>query len=805
MNLLDERVTDRDLYFGDRNRASSNSMAFNSLQKEVNRINTGDNESFDLIGLTELRNDADFASIDGSSLSVAVIDSGIDTAHPLLRDNYTTGVDFFNGDDNPDDVVGHGTHVSGIIGAVDREIGVAPDIELIGLKIGETSIDSDAITNSLAWVLENHQEYNIVAVNMSLSGGFYTSEDWLVGDRRIGLIKRLEEAGVVVVSAAGNLYQYKDLERSQPNQEPNIGAPAIYSTIAVGAVWQNDNYSNINQTAGTDRIAYFSQRLDTDNFIFAPGTYVESTYVDNNGLELLSGTSMASPHVAGAVALLQEAALQFGGRLLTSDEVTAILRDTADTVYDGDDEEDAVTNTNTSYLRLNVYNAVAEVQRRFADTEFTAADRDVDGTITQVREGASHSIFNSRENIGEDGDVYIGDRDVDFWKISFDEPGILEIDLDSGSNNSVDTVATLFDDEGNLLALNDDSDRLDPLLRYEIIPDTDYYIGITGYGNEFDPFVLGSGSAGNTGDYSISSDLLPLSEIDRVSNNRLDIGDIKDVEVGTIIEGNIGSDNGLVLGADDIDLYRFIAPKDGELNIDVSTTEESGSDTVLRLFDRDGDEIASNDNRNNATKDSYLQQEITADTEYYIGINGYSDRATLYDPLTGENAATGVEGNYSLSLSYEGDINSLDTRIYRFQNNNIPGTYIYVGERERQNINNNFFDFSEEGLAFKVATEPENNLIPIYRFQNNNVPGTYLFVGKTERNNINNNFENTFREEGIAFYVYDADDTQGTTLYRFGNTAQPGTYIFVAEAERDNIIENYPSFVEEGIAFEVNI
>ena len=793
----------------DRSIEFSSPMMFNSLQKEVNRVEIGDNESFDLIGLTELRNNGDFANLDGSSLSVAVIDSGIDTAHPLLQDNYTTGFDFFNGDDNPDDVVGHGTHVSGIIGARDRRIGVAPDVDLIGLKVGEARrVDSNAIADSLEWVLNNHQKYNIVAVNMSLSGGFYTSEDWLIGDRKIGLIQRLEEAGIVVVSAAGNYYQYKDLEGSQPNQEPNLGAPAIYSTIAVGAVWQNDDppfyYAGTNQTAGTDRIAYFSQRLDTDNFILAPGTYVNSTYADNDGLELLSGTSMASPHVAGAVALLQEAALQFGGRLLTTNEVTAILQDTADTVFDGDDEEDVVTNTNTSYSRLNIHNAVTQVQRRFADTEFTAADRDINGTIAQVREGASYAIFSSQENIGEDRDVYVGDRDADFWKISFDEPGILEIDLDS-SNNSVDTVATLFNDEGDLLAVNDDSDGLDPLLRYEIIPDTDYYVSITGYGNEFDPFVLGSGSAGNTGDYSISSDLLPLSEIDRVSNNRLDIGDIKDVEVGTIIEGNIGSDNGLVLGADDIDLYRFIAPKDGELNIDVSTTEESGSDTVLRLFDRDGDEIASNDNRNNATKDSYLQQEITADTEYYIGINGYSDRATLYDPLTGENAATGVEGNYSLSLSYEGDINSLDTRIYRFQNNNIPGTYIYVGERERQNINNNFFDFSEEGLAFKVATEPENNLIPIYRFQNNNVPGTYLFVGKTERNNINNNFENTFREEGIAFYVYDADDTQGTTLYRFGNTAQPGTYIFVAEAERDNIIENYPSFVEEGIAFEVNI
>lgn len=784
-------------------------MAFNNWQKEVIEIDRGVNESFDLIGLTELRNDANFAGIDGSGLSVAVIDSGIDRSHPLLQDNYLTGVDFFNDDDNPDDVVGHGTHVSGIIGASDRTIGVAPDVGLIGLKVGETrQVDYDAIADSLEWVLNNHQEYNIVAVNMSLSGGFYTSEDWRFDDRRISLIQSLEAAGIVVVSSAGNSYEYKDSERSEPNQEPNIGAPAIYSTIAVGAVWQNNEtpfyYSDSNQIAGTDRIAYFSQRLDRDNFIFAPGTYINSTYTDADGFERFSGTSMASPHVAGAVALLQEAALQFGGRLLTPDEITAILHDTADTIFDGDDEEDSVTNTNTSYSRLNIYNAVAQVQRRFVDIQFTSVDldrpqgaalRDRNGTITQVRESGSSAIFNSQENIGEDGDVYIGDRDVDFWKIGFDESGILEIDLDASDN--VDTVATLFDSEGNQLAVNDDSDGLDPLLRYEISSDTDYYLGIAGYGNEFDPFVLGSGSRGSTGDYTVSSNLLPPSQIDNVTNNSLNAGEIKEVAIGTTVRGNIGSDNGLILGGDDIDLYRIVASQDGDLDVRVDATGD-GTNTAIRLFDRDGDEIASDTG-------SYLQQEVTADTEYYLGINGNSDRALEYDPLTGANAALGIEGDYSLSLSYEEGINSLDSQIYRFQNTAIPGTYIYVGERERENIQQNYTDFYEEGLAFKVATEPEENLIPIYRFQNNNVPGTYLFVGEAERNNIQQNFQNTFSEEGLAFYVYGADEGRGTTLYRFQNTTQPGTYIFVAEAERANILDNYPSFIEEGAAFEVNI
>lgn len=1127
---------------------------------EAFQANTGDNPAFDLIGLTQLRNDPDFAGIDGSGFSVAIIDSGIDLSNPLLAENYVTGIDFYNNDDDPDDLVGHGTHVSGTVGATDERIGVAPDVGLISLKVGESQqVDYDAIIDSLAWVLDNYEQYNITAVNLSLGAGFYTSEEQIVGDRRIRLIQQLEDVGVVVVSAAGNLYDYKDDAKTEPNQELNLGAPAIYSTIAVGAVWQDGDapsyFPESTQIPGVDRIAYFSQRLNTDNFLFAPGAYINSTYTDDDGFELLLGTSMASPHVAGAVALLQEAALQFGGRELTPDEIVTILRETADTVFDGDDEEDSVTNTNLNYPRINIYNAVVEVQRRFADlaptpsddqdgnssgdsngtiagaiiitpsldgstsplfdssigidgnntlvgdrdvdlfrftlespgtvtvrlgshtstpedfdtylrlfdsegnelaanndletessqfssvetflepgtyyagvsgynnsnydpnvagsgvtgatgnysiefslnnidpnglisgarevnlgndleplvfpgsigkdygetvtvadvdlyqivvpdngillididtpyqegyvdsylrlfnavgeelvfadttqpfvnddnlsfdinvndTEYldpefpglvfeaqsdrtlrdgtvdsagnylkgnyghntdsflgvrvnrgevyhigvsdyfnqnydptsfnnrpesgdsglyelvvTFANNDLNGTITQVQQQTSNSpFFSSTENIGEDANGELGDRDVDFWRINSESAGILEINIDSSSFDAVDTVATLFDEEGNRLAINDDTDGLDPLLRYQISANTDYYLGVTGYGNEnFDPFALGSGSGGDTGEYTINSTRLPLSEINNLTNNSLEDGGVNNIEIGEIIRGNIGEDNGLVLGADDIDLYRLEIPTNKTVNIRVSANQEFSADTVLRLFDGEGKEIAFNNDENALTRGSYLQQQLSANTEYYIGINGNSDRAREYDPLTGSNAAAGSQGDYSLSVSYQGDINALDTQIYRFQNTSIPGTYIYVGEQERANIQQNLPGFQEEGLAFKVATQQSDGLIPIYRFQNKNIPGTYLYVGESERENINRDYTNSFSEEGLAFYVFGANEGEGTTLYRFQNSAQPGTYLFVGEAERSNILENFPSFIEEGIAFEVAV
>ena len=90
---------------------------------------------------------------------------------------------------------------------------------------------------------------------------------------------------------------------------------------------------------------------------------------------------------------------------------------------------------------------------------------------------------------------------------------------------------------------------------------------------------------------------------------------------------------------------------------------------------------------------------------------------------------------------------------------------------------------------------------PINRFQNTSIPGTYLYAGETESQNIRQNFSN-FKEEGIAFYVYGADANRGVDIYRFQNSQLPGTYLFVGQEERQNILQNNPNFVEEGVAFE---
>ena len=151
--------------------------------------------------------------------------------------------------------------------------------------------------------------------------------------------------------------------------------------------------------------------------------------------------------------------------------------------------------------------------------------------------------------------------------------------------------------------------------------------------------------------------------------------------------------------------------------------------------------------------------------------------------------------------------NRLDTDIYRFQNTDIPGTYFFAGPEESENIRANLPNFIEEGMAFKVAVEPGNDLFPFYRFQNINIPGTYLFVGEEERNAINSdpNLSESFIHEGLAFYVYGVGAGLGKAFTRFQNTDIPGTYLFAGPEESEDIRNNFPSFIEEGIAFEVGI
>ncbi|ELS03920.1 hypothetical protein Xen7305DRAFT_00036440 [Xenococcus sp. PCC 7305] len=167
----------------------------------------------------------------------------------------------------------------------------------------------------------------------------------------------------------------------------------------------------------------------------------------------------------------------------------------------------------------------------------------------------------------------------------------------------------------------------------------------------------------------------------------------------------------------------------------------------------------------------------------------------------------GWEINFNPLDPNSGDDN-LNTPIYRFQSTGTPGTYLFVGEQERQNINQNLPDsFIEEGIAFNAAIEPNDELIPLFRFQSTQRPGTYLFTGEAERNSINADpdLSNSFNEEGIAFYVYGTGAGAASPFSRFQNSLVSGTYLYATGNEANSIRAGRPNFLEEGIAFEASI
>jgi hypothetical protein len=130
---------------------------------------------------------------------------------------------------------------------------------------------------------------------------------------------------------------------------------------------------------------------------------------------------------------------------------------------------------------------------------------------------------------------------------------------------------------------------------------------------------------------------------------------------------------------------------------------------------------------------------------------------------------------------------------------------LFVGAGEAAAIRSNpgLRQFVEEGIAFRVAQQKTDPLLQaFFRFQNTNLPGTYLFANEGEAAAIrsNPNLRN-FVEEGLAFYTYGAGTGNGTVDFtRFQSVGVPGTYLFTSPGETSSVIGN-PSFVREGVAF----
>ncbi|BAQ63278.1 Calx-beta domain-containing protein [Geminocystis sp. NIES-3709] len=166
----------------------------------------------------------------------------------------------------------------------------------------------------------------------------------------------------------------------------------------------------------------------------------------------------------------------------------------------------------------------------------------------------------------------------------------------------------------------------------------------------------------------------------------------------------------------------------------------------------------------------------------------------------------GVENGLMLTRGFFSDGETpeilLDTAMYRFRSLDTQGSYLYVGEEEKQSILANYSNnFIEEGLAFYVSDTLDDNLIAFNRFRNSSLPGAYIYAGEEETESIRSNYPQ-FIDEGIAFYAYDVGSQMTDNIDRFQNSTG-GAYLYTAQPETQNVINNYSnSFNLEGMAFE---
>ena len=235
---------------------------------------------------------------------VAVLDTGIRGTHEDLSANYVGGYDFANGDDDPNDVEGHGTHVAGTIGAVANSVGVVganPAAKLLAVKVlgdAGSGYTSDIIEGVNYSVLQGAK-----ILNLSLGGGGYSQAFY-------DALAAAGNAGCLSIIAAGNSGLNTDIYPSYP---------ASYDHPSIVSVAASDSF---------DSRAYFSNYGLTSVDLYAPGQNILSTTnTSDMSYGSSSGTSMAAPLVAGVVS-----AYWARNPTMTAAQIKERLLDTVDTL-----------------------------------------------------------------------------------------------------------------------------------------------------------------------------------------------------------------------------------------------------------------------------------------------------------------------------------------------------------------------------------------------------------------------------------------------------------------------------------------
>ena len=316
--------------------------------------------------------------LNGNGIGVAVIDSGISPDQDFS--SVRRSVSFSTNSSTVNDVYGHGTHVAGIIAgngtnSAGLYVGIAPGVDLLSLKIADDAgqaYESDTVA-AIQWVLDNKARYNIRVVNLSVNSAMEQSYHTSPLDAAVEIL--WFNKIVVVVSAgnngSGGAY---NTTNAAPANDPFI--------ITVGASDEKGTASRSDDVTAS----YSAYGTTTNGFakpdLIAPGTNIHSVlskqspwcaqYPNRAVLFCkyfrLSGTSMAAPMVAGAVALLLQDEPN-----LTPDQVKYRLLNTGSVIQGSSSDINPATGQIRTYPYLDVYAAIAGNTTQSANTGLPAS------------------------------------------------------------------------------------------------------------------------------------------------------------------------------------------------------------------------------------------------------------------------------------------------------------------------------------------------------------------------------------------------------------------------------------------------
>jgi subtilisin family serine protease/subtilase family serine protease len=312
----------------------------------------------------------------GAGVTVAVIDTGIDYTHPDLASNYAGGVDFTSNDGDPFDDQGHGTHVSGTIAAAmnnptgnpaDDEgvVGVAPNARIRAYKVcrADGTCDDFAVELAIARAVSDGAK----VINMSFGGADYSQS---LND----VVQAAWNAGVVLVAGAGN------------DGTTDLFYPAALDhVVSVAAFDENgqrasfSNYGSWVDVSAPGNVIMSTYPMSTCDVSSMPGQIGCYTW--------LSGTSMATPHVSGAAALIWSR-----GDVTSNQQVVDILLNSADPVG----VDPVRLDSWTIHGGLNVHNALSYGVTNLrpvasAGADQTVTDTNGDGVESVTLDGSASS------------------------------------------------------------------------------------------------------------------------------------------------------------------------------------------------------------------------------------------------------------------------------------------------------------------------------------------------------------------------------------------------------------------------------